>query len=319
MAERVAELEALGARVTVARCDVRDREQLRAALALVPERFPLSAVVHTAGIGRLQPLTGTTPADLAEVVEAKLAGARLLDELTREQGLELDAFVLFSAVSATWGSGGQGAYGAANTYLEALVEHRRGLGLPGTAVAWGGWAGDGMAVRDASEATLRRRGLPDGAWAEAGQTPAEAADETLRAWGLRLMPPELLLAALQQALDRDEALVTVADVDWPQFVTGFTAARPRPLLRDLPEAREAVRALTADEPGAAVRDGAGARGRAGPGRPRDWRSGWRRCPGTSATAGWSSWSGWRWPRCSGTGRRSPSSSDSPSWTWGSTR
>jgi 8,8a-deoxyoleandolide synthase len=195
-------------------------------------------------------------ADLAEVAEAKVAGARLLHELTRDR--ELDAFVLFSAVSATWGSGGQGSYGAANTFLEALAEHRRGQGLPATAVAWGGWAGDGMAVRDASEHALRRRGLPWGAWTEAGLTMPEAAEETLRGWGLRLMPPELLLAALRQALDRDETLVTIADVDWRQFVTGFTAARPRPLLHDLPDARQAVETLTADEPD----PGAGGEGRA---------------------------------------------------------
>jgi polyketide synthase 7 len=248
MPERVAELEALGARVTVARCDVRDREQLRAALALVPEQLPLTAVIHTAGVGRLQPLTDTTVADLAEVVEAKFAGARLLHELTRDR--ELDAFVLFSAISATWGSGGQGAYGAGNAYLEALAEHRRGQGLPATAVAWGGWAGGGMAVRDAGEAALRRRGLPWGAWTEAGLTEQEAADETLRGWGVQLMPPELLLAALRQALDRDETLVTIATVDWRQFVTGFTAARPRPLLHDLPDARQAVEALAAGEPDA---------------------------------------------------------------------
>jgi acyl carrier protein len=56
------------------------------------------------------------------------------------------------------------------------------------------------------------------------------------------MPAEELLAALQQALDRDEGVVTIADVDWRQFVTGFTAARDRPLLRDLPDAREGLAA-----------------------------------------------------------------------------
>jgi acyl carrier protein len=91
-------------------------------------------------------------------------------------------------------------------------------------------------------------------------TQQEAADETLRAWGVRLMPPELLLAALRQALDRDETLVTIADVDWRQFVTGFTAARPRPLLNDLPDARQAVEALTAGEPDVEAGGGVGVDG-----------------------------------------------------------
>ncbi|WP_326806742.1 type I polyketide synthase [Streptomyces sp. NBC_01775] len=241
MPERVRELEALGARVTVAACDVRDREALRRVLAAVPEDLPLSAVFHTAGVGRLQELEDTSPADLADIVEAKAVGARHLHELTEDLGL--DAFVLFSAVTATWGVGRHGSYGAANTYLEALAQHRRTHGLPATAIAWGGWAGDGMAVRDAAQETLRRRGLPADAWAEAGLTRQEAADETLHRWGVHVLEPEQLLAALQYSLDADETLVTVADMDWERFVTGFALARRRPLLRELPEAWEAVETL----------------------------------------------------------------------------
>ncbi|TDD50923.1 type I polyketide synthase [Saccharopolyspora elongata] len=242
MAERVAELEALGAEVTVVACDVRDREALRGVLAAIPAERPLSAVVHAAGIGRLQSLPDTSPADFAEIAEAKAVGARHLHELTED--LDLDAFVLFSAITATWGVGRHGSYGAANTYLEALAQHRRARGLPATAIAWGGWAGDGMAVRDAAEDTLRRRGLPWGAWAEAGSTMQEAADETLRRWGVHVMAPELLITALQQTLDVDETLVTIADMDWERFVTGFTLARRRPLLDELPEARQAIEAMS---------------------------------------------------------------------------
>ncbi|MFI0909831.1 type I polyketide synthase [Streptomyces abikoensis] len=240
-AERVAELEELGAKVTVVACDVRDRKALSDVLAAIPADLPLSAVVHTAGIGRLQPLPDTSLVDFAEVMEAKAVGARHLHELTRE--VDLDAFVLYSAISATWGVGRHGSYGAANTYLEALAQHRRTQGLTATAVAWGGWAGDGMAIRDASEDTLLRRGLPWGAWDEAGMTMQEAADETLHRWGVHVMEPELLLTALQQILDADETLVTVANMDWPTFVAGFTMARRRPLLDGLPEAREAAAAL----------------------------------------------------------------------------
>jgi 3-oxoacyl-(acyl-carrier-protein) synthase/acyl carrier protein len=58
--------------------------------------------------------------------------------------------------------------------------------------------------------------------------------------GLSRMAPSLALAALAQALEHDETTVTVADIDWARFAPSFSAARPRPLLRDLPEAQRAL-------------------------------------------------------------------------------
>ncbi|MBM7173937.1 6-deoxyerythronolide-B synthase, partial [Streptomyces sp. G44] len=52
------------------------------------------------------------------------------------------------------------------------------------------------------------------------------------------------MSALVQAVEHDETFVAVADVDWARFVPGFTAARPRPLISDIPEVRQV---LAADE------------------------------------------------------------------------
>ncbi|MEU5002617.1 type I polyketide synthase, partial [Streptomyces sp. NPDC021622] len=143
--ELCAELTELGARVTIAACDVADRNALADVLASVPAEFPLTAVVHAAGIERSGVLADLDPADLgefADVLSAKVDGARNLHELLGDR--QLDAFVLFSSIAGVWGSGGQGAYAAANAYLDALAGHRRAAGLPATAVAWGPWGGGGM-------------------------------------------------------------------------------------------------------------------------------------------------------------------------------
>ncbi|WP_433335339.1 SDR family NAD(P)-dependent oxidoreductase [Spirillospora sp. CA-294931] len=210
------EVAALGARVTVAQCDVADR----AALAELLAAHPPAAVVHAAGVaGRTAPITETGDAELAEVVHGKVAGAANLHELLGDT--PLDAFVLFSSISGIWGSGGQTAYSAGNAYLDALAEHRRARGLTATAVAWGPWGEGGMAADPEVAGRLRRQGL-------APMSPARA------------------IVALGQALDHDETCVTVADVDWGRFAPGFTSGRPSALLADLDEVREQAEA---EEPG----------------------------------------------------------------------
>ena len=154
-AELAAEMEELGARVTVVACDAADRDALAAVLDSVPAELPLTGVVHAAGVGQARPSPRRrwrTPRAMA----AKLLGAANLDALLGDR--ELDFFVLFSSIAGVWGSAGQSAYGAANAYLDALAQQRRSRGLVATSVAWGPWADAGMATDEVSE-NLRQRGL----------------------------------------------------------------------------------------------------------------------------------------------------------------
>ncbi|MFE1328750.1 type I polyketide synthase, partial [Streptomyces sp. NPDC058741] len=196
------ELLSRGARVTVAACDMGDREAVARLLA----EHPVDAVVHCAGVLDDDVIASYTPDRLAAVLAAKAEAAGHLDELTRDSGLS--AFVTFSSIAGVWGSGGQAAYAAANAYLDALVERRRARGLAGTSVAWGPWGGTGMAADEAAETLLLRRGL-------------------------RPLDPDAALTALGRALAARDATVVVADVDWERFVPAFTTGRPSPLLAAL--------------------------------------------------------------------------------------
>ncbi|SOE09199.1 8,8a-deoxyoleandolide synthase [Streptomyces sp. 2323.1] len=222
--ELSAELTALGARVTVAACDVTDRAAVAKLLDSFTDEAPLTAVVHTAGVvGEARPLDETSLDDAMAAVQAKVSGACHLDELLADH--PLDAFVLFSSGAGVWGNGGQGPYAAANAALDALAEWRRAQGRPATSLAWGAWAGGGM-VDEAVAEQLRRRGVP-------------------------AMDPGLAVHALREAVDHGETTLVVADIRWDRFLPAYTVSGPRPLLNELPDVRQllAVQEEQADEAG----------------------------------------------------------------------
>jgi pimaricinolide synthase PimS1 len=211
-AELQADLERLGAKVTVVACDVSEREQLREMLARVPAEHPLDAIVHAAGVGSFGALDALTIEQLGATLAPKAQAALLLDELTAD--IDLSAFVMFSSLAATMGSGGQADYVAANALLDALAEQRRARGAQATSIAWGGWANDGMAAH-AGDLFARR--------------------------GVQNMPPELAVRALEQALDARETCLTVADIDWTLYAPAYVSARARPLIAELPDVKKALR------------------------------------------------------------------------------
>ncbi|MEU4626381.1 type I polyketide synthase [Actinoplanes sp. NPDC023801] len=203
-----ADLVAGGSRVTVAACDLTDREQVRELLTgLEAAGDPVRTVFHVAGVNSLIDVADTGPAELAAIASGKVAGARHLDELLDPD--QLDTVVYFSSIAATWGGGRHGAYAAANAYLDALAQSRRASDARVLSVAWGPWDGGGM-VHPAAEGGMRRIGLP-------------------------MLDPENAIAALHHALENDDTCVTVADVEWERFARAFTAMRPSPLISDLPD------------------------------------------------------------------------------------
>ncbi|WP_328338430.1 type I polyketide synthase [Micromonospora sp. NBC_00421] len=225
MAELCADLTARGAEVTVAACDLADRDAVGALLAGVPADHPLTAVVHAAGVLDDGVIPSLTRDRLDAVLRPKVDAATHLHELTRDAGLT--AFVLFSSAAGVLGGPGQGNYAAANAFLDALAEARRAAGLPAQSLAWGPWAGGGMA--DDLGGTDRAR---------------------MSRGGVLPMSAEEGLALLDAALARTEAVLVPVKADLRTSAEGEVP----PILRTLvPPVRRAASSGTGRPDPAALR------------------------------------------------------------------
>jgi acyl carrier protein len=126
----------------------------------------------------------------------------VLHELTRD--IPLDFFVLYSSAAAILAAPGQGLYPAANAELDALARIRRQAGLPALSVAWGAWAGAGMAF----ELARRMRGV-------------------LQARGLGEIEPDVGFTQLERLLKDGAAYGVVIPIRWPAFLAQLPAGADR--------------------------------------------------------------------------------------------
>ncbi|WP_449657836.1 type I polyketide synthase [Streptomyces cellostaticus] len=189
VSELVADLEGAGAAVRVVACDVADRAAVADLLADMPRQYPLTAVVHAAGVLADGTVESLTAQSLDRVLRAKAGGAVNLHELT--QGHTLSAFVQFSALAGTLGTAGQANYAAANGFLDGLAAQRRASGLAGTSLCWGWWEQSSGMTGDLDQADLSR----------------------LRRMGIAAMPTPEALALFDSACAIDEPVLIPARVD----------------------------------------------------------------------------------------------------------
>ncbi|MEV0558617.1 type I polyketide synthase [Streptomyces sp. NPDC050597] len=206
--ELVGDLAAAGAVVRVVECDVADRAAVADLLADMPPAYPLTAVVHAAGALADGTVESLTAESLDRVMRAKAGGAVNLHELTREHNLT--AFILFSALAGTLGTGGQANYAAANGFLDGLAARRRASDLVGTSLCWGWWQERSGMTADLAEADLAR----------------------VRRLGIAEMPTPEALALFDSARAIDKPVLIPARVD-VSALRNKTGDEVPLLLRDL--------------------------------------------------------------------------------------
>lgn len=217
----VAQLEKMGAAVRAFAADIADAGSLAKVLATIrAEMAPLKGVIHSAAVIEDAPVMNLTAAQIERVFAPKLLGAWNLHEATRGDALEM--FVLYSSSSAVVGNPGQGAYVAANLYLDSLALYRKSLGLPALSVGWG-------AIKDAGFLTRHRN----------------VADMLKTRSGLDATPAREALADLGRLCQAGATRVSVARFDLSKLGQMLPGARVPRFLPIVP--KNAAASLQAEE------------------------------------------------------------------------
>ncbi|MDA3659744.1 sulfolipid-1 biosynthesis phthioceranic/hydroxyphthioceranic acid synthase [Mycobacterium xenopi] len=144
-AEAIERIRGLGADVVVESGDITEADTAQRLVATATATgLPVRGVLHLAAVIEDATLTNITDELVEQDWAPKVYGAWNLHTATADQ--PLDWFCSFSSAAALVGSPGQGAYAAANSWLDAFTWWRRAQGLPATAIAWGAWAEIGRAT-----------------------------------------------------------------------------------------------------------------------------------------------------------------------------
>jgi polyketide synthase 5 len=155
--ETIEYIRAIGADVVVECGDIAHPSTAqRLVAAATATGLPVRGVLHAAAVVEDATLVNITDELIERGWAPKVYGAWNLHTATADE--PLDWFCSFSSAAALVGSPGQGAYAAANSWLDAFTHWRRAEGVPAIAIAWGAWAqiGRAAALAEGAEVAIAR-------------------------------------------------------------------------------------------------------------------------------------------------------------------
>jgi phthiocerol/phenolphthiocerol synthesis type-I polyketide synthase C len=209
VAAAIAEMNVAGSRVEVVTGDIAEPGTAVRLVAVVERAgMRLAGVLHSATVLADEVTLNMSASAAARVFAPKVTGHWRLHEATEH--LDVDWWLTFSSAASMLGSPGQGAYAAANSWVDGLVAYRRARGLPAVGINWGPWAAVGRAQFFAD-------------------------------LGFSMITPELGIAAMQQVLAADRGHTGVFNLDARQWFQSFPAAEGSSLFAGLAKSATAVR------------------------------------------------------------------------------
>jgi phthiocerol/phenolphthiocerol synthesis type-I polyketide synthase C len=188
----IAEMNAAGSRIELVTGDIAEPDTAdRLVRAVSDAGFRVAGVLHSAMVLDDEIVVNISDSAARRVFAPKVTGSWRLHQATA--GLDVDWWLTFSSASSLLGAPGQGAYAAANSWVDGLVAYRRSRGLPAVGINWGPWAEVGRAQFFAD-------------------------------LGVSLITVEQGLAAMQLVLSADRARTGVIHLDARQWFQSFPAA-----------------------------------------------------------------------------------------------
>jgi amino acid adenylation domain-containing protein len=148
-----------GARFAYAALDVCDGEGMRALIEDRQHRWgvPLRQVFHLAGTLRAEAIGSEDGEAFLASMRAKSLGAVVLHEMLQSHA-EVE-IVHFGSINGFFGGAGLSAYAASNSFLDALVAHRRSQGGAARCLSWSMWGGIGMSREHDMSAAMSAQDL----------------------------------------------------------------------------------------------------------------------------------------------------------------
>ena len=190
-AAAIAELNAAGHRIEVVTGDIAAPDTAGRLVQTVEHAgFRLAGVLHSAMVLADEIVLNMSDSAARRVFTPKVTGSWRLHQATA--ALDVDWWLTFSSAASLLGAPGQGAYAAANSWVDGLVAYRRSLGLPAVGINWGPWAEVGRAQFFAD-------------------------------LGVSMITAEQGLAAMQSVLAADRARTGVFSLDARQWFQSFPA------------------------------------------------------------------------------------------------
>jgi polyketide synthase 5 len=151
--QTIERIRATGTDVLVVCGDIADPAATqRLVAAATASGLPVRGVLHLEAVREDATLSNVTDESIEREWGSRVYGGWNLHIATT--GQPLDWFCCFSSAAALVGSPGQGAYAAANAWLDAFSSWRRGQGLPATTIAWATWTRIGHGPSASADSTI---------------------------------------------------------------------------------------------------------------------------------------------------------------------